>query len=60
MMVPENSLTAGGELALHENRKAPVEGGFTHGKGSTLPHRNQLIPGAPCHRMLRRLEILCV
>lgn len=47
MMVPENSLTLGRELALLENWKAPVEGGWMHGKGSALPHRSQVIPGAP-------------
>lgn len=57
MMVPENSLTLGRELALQENWKAPVEGGLMNGKGSALPHRSQVIPGAPCHRMLGRLEI---
>lgn len=58
MMVPESSLTLGRELALHEDWKAPVEGGLTPGTGSTLPRRNQLIPGALCHRMLGRLEIV--
>lgn len=58
MMVPESCLTLGRELALHEDWKAPVEGGLTPGTGSTLPHRNQLIPGTLCHRVLGRLEIV--